>query len=131
MVLIAASSAASETYRCDLNAQSHTGQSHMGWIPNEITLEIAPDRKSAEAYDDYIHKSYGKPIKVGFSQSSARTYQFIWEVKNRPVSDAGDLNAAQFRALLNFKTGKIIYTAMPGGNGNSTPQGEGKCIRQK
>ncbi|WP_458877273.1 hypothetical protein [Arenibacterium sp. CAU 1754] len=125
-VSFGATSAASEIYRCDLDSHSH-----VGWIPNEIVLEIAPDRKSAEAYDDYIHKSYGKPIKVGFSQSSARTYQFIWEVRKRTGAESGAHNAAQYRALLNFKTGKIIYTAVPAENGNSSPQGEGKCIRQK
>jgi len=117
--------AAETLYKCEIKSHSD-----IGWIPPKLYLEMNDSRTEARVEDRYVYRRYKHPIAAQLVKRSDVSYAFDWEVEGIPISDSAARISANYRAILNIRTGRVSITAMPKGNDNN-PRGSGKCVVQK
>ncbi|MGR3759705.1 hypothetical protein ACUXV3_06170 [Roseobacteraceae bacterium NS-SX3] len=83
---------------------------------------------SAEVSDNYIQQAYGRPLKVGLKQRSARSFGLKWTVSHPPFLHMQQPDRVFYRAVVNMQNMKMTLLAVDSVSAGAPPRGMGHCV---
>lgn len=101
-----------------------------GWTPEAALFVFDEATGTAEAYDYWIKKMHGNPIKVEMSRASTQRIQFNWRLNKIPSTfRSGDtrLVDVSYRATINTKTKQGTVRVTPTVDVLNNTKASGKC----